>query len=245
MTRRDRRLLVTKLAEDVPAGPQGQPAHKAGSDLVHITAAKVEGVGGVSFATPRPSELLLHEAKATLARAARLRKQCLSQTRRRKWTQPGIDLRITNDQLVFDFFGTAMSGIVQTYTAIDARLNEFFTRPVTHKGQEIPVDQVQGYWSVERKMDYLVANSGLTWLDESSLRSDVRELKELRDMVIHIRSEHIRGGHPEFIRDGGSSLLWTRLLNEQDLERFGRLAERVLEGLRSRRPDGIDKSEGT
>src|SRR5688572_16391184 len=116
MPRRDRRYVVTTLTKDVPPGPQGQPGHKAGTEVVLITAVDVEGLGGASFATRRPSELLLHEAKSELARAVRLRSRCLRQTSRPKWTQPAITRRLTNDQLVFDFFGAAMAGVVQAYT---------------------------------------------------------------------------------------------------------------------------------
>lgn len=241
MARRDRRLLTTRLAKDVPAGQQGQPEHKAGDELVHITAVQVEDVGGVSFATPRASELILQEAKASLKRAARLRAKCLSQVRKIRWTQPGIKYRLSNDQLVFDFFGAAMSGIVDAYTAVDARLNEYFTTSITHEGQEVSTAQVQGYWSASKKLTVVVAETEYDWLADEALVARLAELKELRDIVSHVRSEHLRAGHPEFLEDGSRNLLWSRLLNDSDLERFGRLAEKLLDGLR--RPTAPDSGE--
>ena len=242
MPRRDRRYVVTTLTKDVPPGPQGQPGHKAGTEIIHITAVDVEGLGGASFATPRPSELLLHETKSELARAVRLRSQCLRQTSRPKWTQPGITHRLTNDQLVFDFFGAAMAGVVQAYTAVDARLNEFFTGPVLHKGQSVPVEQVQGFWSVDRKLEYLANSGGMGWINDEGLRDEIDDLKELRDMIVHIRTDLIRSRHPDFLKDGGEKLLWHRLLNDSDLERYGRLAERLLDALRQSTANGENQS---
>lgn len=230
---RDRRLAVTTLAQDVPPGPQGQPGHKAGTEVILVEAVQVDGLGGVSFSTPRPSELLLHEARADLKRAVRLRSRSLSQTARAQWTQPGIEFGFTNVPLLFDFFGTAMSGVMLTHAAVDARLNEFFTEPILHEGQSVSVEQIQGFWSVEKKLGLVAADAGLEALEEA-VRDEVRELKELRDMVAHIRTEYIRSRHPEFLEHGNRKLLWARLLNDSDLERFGRLAERILDGLAAR-----------
>lgn len=227
---RDRRLAVTTLAKDVPPGPQGQPGHNAGTEVVLVEAVQVDGLGGVSFSAPRPSELLLHEAKADLKRAVRLRTQSLSQTTRAKWTQPGIEFGFTNVPLLFDFFGTAMSGVILTYASVDARLNEFFTEPVLHEGQKVSVEQIQGYWSVEKKLGLVATRAGTESLAEE-VHDELRELKELRDMVAHIRTEHIRSRHPEFLEHGNRKLLWARLLNDSELDRFGRLAERILDGL--------------
>jgi hypothetical protein len=231
MPRRDRRYAVTQLAKDVPPGPQGQPGHKAGAEVVLITAVDIKGLGGTSFPTPRPSELLLHESKSDLARAVRLRTQSLRQINRPKWTQPGIAYELTNSELLFDFLGAAMIGVVQAYTAVDARLNEFFTDSVSHQGQSVPVEQVQGYWSVDKKLEYVTDATGATWFDEQRLRDELEDLKALRDMIVHVRTDTVHSRHPDFLQNGGEQLLWHRLLNDSDLERFGRLAEELLNGL--------------
>jgi hypothetical protein len=126
-----------------------------------------------------------------------------------------------------------MSGVMLTHAAVDARLNEFFTEPILHEGQSVSVEQIQGFWSVEKKLGLVAADAGLEALEEA-VRDEVRELKELRDMVAHIRTEYIRSRHPEFLEHGNRKLLWARLLNDSDLERFGRLAERILDGLAAR-----------
>ena len=51
-------------------------------------------------------------------------------------------------------------------------------------------------------------------------------------MIVRIRTDLIRSRHPDFLKDGGEKLLWHRLLNDSDLERYGRLAERLLDALR-------------
>lgn len=228
---RDRRYAVTTLASDMPAGPQGQPAHQAGAEVVLVESVQIEGLGGVGFPTPRPSELLLHAAAGDLKRATRLGRQCLSQAKAVRWTQPGIEHEITNDQLLFDFFGSAMAGLMLAYAAVDARLNELFTQPVQHKGERVPVEQVQGYWSAQRKLEHILRDRGDAWLGEEDV-AGLAELKELRDMAVHVRTEHILGRYSEFTEDGGEKLLWSRLLNESNLSRFADLAERLLDGLR-------------
>lgn len=227
---RDRRYAVTTLASDMPAGPQGQPAHKAGAEVVLVESVQIEGLGGVGFPTPRPSELLLHMAAGVLRRATRLGRQCLSQAKAVRWTQPGIEHEITNDELLFDFFGSAMAGLMLAYAAVDARLNELFTKPVEHKGEMVSVEQVQGYWSAQRKLEHILGERGDAWLAPEDV-AELAQLKELRDKAAHVRTEHILGRYSEFTEEDGEKLLWSRLLNEGNLVRFADLAERLLDGL--------------
>ena len=115
----DPRRWVTTLAADVPAGPQGQPSHKAGAEVVVLQVIPVPQVGNVSISVPRTSVLLLNQAGSHLKRAVRLRSKLPGQTRVPRWTQPGIDRYIPNEDLVFDFFEEAMAGIELAHTALD------------------------------------------------------------------------------------------------------------------------------
>jgi len=125
-----------------------------------------------------------------------------------------------------------MAGLVLAYAAVDARLNEFFRHPVEHKGETVSVEQVQGYWSVKRKIDTITRTRTLDWFDAA--RSDeLEELKMLRDMVIHIRTDQVTGRYPGFVDDGNQSILWGRLLSEADFEKYGHLAEEILDDLSS------------
>lgn len=122
--RADWRRWETTLASDVPAGPDGQPAHPAGSKIVVITAVEIPDVGGVSFPVPRPSSLLFDAAARHVKLATRLRTQAVRQTKAGQWVQPGMERSFTNEPLVMDFFREAMAGVICVHAALDNFANE-------------------------------------------------------------------------------------------------------------------------
>src|SRR5438552_2482148 len=107
--RNDRRRWVSTIAEDIPPGPQGQPAHKAGTKIYVVQIVDWDPYGKVSFPAPRPSALLLEVAGRHASRADRLQKSLPRQMTDRGWMQPVSDHRFTNEEAIFQFFEEAMA----------------------------------------------------------------------------------------------------------------------------------------
>ena len=67
-----RPIFTTYLAEDVPAGPQGQPSHKKGSALSFASQLNTTEFGNFIMTTPNPVFLFLDFAEKTIARIQEL-----------------------------------------------------------------------------------------------------------------------------------------------------------------------------
>src|SRR5688572_14772973 len=75
----ERRRWTSTLAERMPEGPQGQPAHQVGAEVTVADLVEVPNVGQVSITVARPSALLLGSATLHARKAARLREVAAKQ----------------------------------------------------------------------------------------------------------------------------------------------------------------------
>lgn len=226
--RRDRRRWTGHLSEDVPAGPQGQPAHAAGAEFAVIDLIDVPDVGAVSLSVPKPSALLLRPASAHLHRASRLRRTAASQVGRGRWVQPGFELKFTNEQVVYDFLEEAMAGIVLAHAALDNALNELLPPDfefTDEKGERWSAERIEGYMGLERRLTQVAAAA----TGRPNLRSvrpelvaEAIALKKLRDDIGHARRDRTYGG-PNLLRTVFSDLF------AYDLERVVGIVEDVSE----------------
>ena len=192
---RDRRRWTTTLAADIPPGPDGQPAHEAGAEVTVITAVNLLGVGGVSFAVPRPSTLLLEAAEQHLRVAARLRAQAVKQVRRVRWIQPGMEWSFANEQLVMDFFREAIAGIICAFAALDNLANELlpwdFAYTDPDVGQTRTREDLERNSGIELRLSRVAAlATGRTNLRtaDPELWRRLTQLKVLRDDLVHAKA---------------------------------------------------------
>lgn len=190
-----RRRWTATLAEDVPAGPEGQPAHLAGAEIVVSASVFVEGVGGISFSVPRPSALLRESAEVHVRRAVRLRAQSLKQTRRIRWSHPGMELSFSNETLVMDFFREAMAGVVCAHAALDNLANELLPTDFTFtdpKGRARSRDDLEAQSGLELRLSRVAAaatgRENLRAADPT-LWERLMALKDLRDDIAHAKAD--------------------------------------------------------
>lgn len=245
--RRERRRWTSTLAEPVPEGPGGQPAHAAGSEIAVIDVIDVPGIGPVSIPVPRPSAMLLDAAEAHLRRAERIRPTATRQVARARWIQPGFEMRFTNERLVYDFLEEAMAGVVLAHAALDNLLNELVPPDFTFtddKNQVWSAERIQGYMGVERRLTQVAPIA----TGRSDLREEaadvvhrVLELKRLRDDVGHAKYARTYGG-PDLLRTVFSDLFEADLIGfvaavEAVGDHFGQLAPIHVAGRRGQPGD--------
>lgn len=214
MSRRERRRWTSNLASDVPVGPQGQPAHMAGAAVSVIHLVTLPEIGNVSMTVPRPSSIVLDAAEKHVRRAVRLRKQLPGQTKRGRWVQKGHEVGFSNEELVYDFFEDASSGLILMHTALDNFANEQIPADFTYtlpNAQTIDRKQVEGNMSLPRRLDeVLPVVAGV-----ESLRSAapttwglLAALKEIRDDLGHVHLEQTYSG----AEDDPAESVWSRML---------------------------------
>ena len=189
------RRWSTTLAVDVPAGPEGQPAHPAGSEVTVSTSVVVEGIGGCWFSVPRPSALLREAAEHHANRAVRLRTQALKQIRRVRWSQPGFGLAFSNESLLMDFFREAMAGVICAHAALDNLANELLPAGFVFAdatGRARSREDLEATSGLELRLSRVAAAAtGRPNLRaaEPSLWARLMALKSLRDDITHAKAD--------------------------------------------------------
>lgn len=147
---RDHRRWTFTLAETVPEGPQRQPAHAAGAEMVVVHDLYLDEVGMVSMPVPKPSAMFLDLAEAHATRAQQIRPSLAGQIIPIRWGQPGsANQHFSNVELVFDYLQEAMAAVLLTYTALDNAANEAmpadFSMPDA-SGARVHRAQIEGHW---------------------------------------------------------------------------------------------------
>lgn len=185
--------LVDHITKDVPPGPEGQPAIKAGTPIHLVQVLEWEGVGRVSFSAPRTSALLFDEGRKDIQRAIRMKRTLPQQTQARANIKPFSDRAFTNDSAAYDFFQAAMAGIVLCYAALDSWANESIPEnfEMEHKDERLDRGRLEQF-GIERRLSLVLS----TVMDKPNLMTDrpeiwekVMALKSLRDDISHLRKE--------------------------------------------------------
>jgi len=228
--KREKRRWTTTLAEPIPAGPQGQPAHAAGAQVAVTHLVFLPEAGAVSMTVPRPSVLLLEAAEAHAKRATRLRKQLPNQTKHGRWVQPGHELHFSNEELVYDYFQDAMAAVLLLHTALDNFANELLPENVVlNDSAGNPVDraQIESTWGLRRRLDLVlpaVTGKASLQVAQPSAWASLMVLKDLRDDIGHIHRE------ASFTRpdEDLNSSIFSRLL-AQDLIALLKVTEEAME----------------
>lgn len=222
---RDRRRAVSELVSELPPGPEGQPGHKPGAEVVLIMGLDIPEIkeGGISIAVPNGSELLLHQSCIQAERSQKLRKAVLKSVKRSKWVQHGHEYNVS-DATAFDYFEAAMSTVVLAHAAI-----EQFSLEI------IPIDFV--FSDGTKTMDRVVLqNKGIEFrlskvaaaatgrqnlMNEHSLWHEFQYLKSIRDGIIHPSPPHV------YAQGDASETTYGLLLVEQDMQRFPKVVEQI------------------
>jgi len=226
---RERRRWTSTLAADIPAGPQGQPTHKAGATVAVIHLVVLPEIGNVSMTVPRPSSISLDAAEKHVKRAVRLRKQLAGQTKRGRWIQKRHEVGFSNEELVYDFFEEASSGLILMHTALDNFANEQIPADFTFVGsddQTIGRTQIEGRMSLPRRLDEILPDvAGVESLRtaEPMVWELLSTLKGIRDDLGHVHLEQTYTRES----DDPSESVWSRMLTA-DLEELLAAVEKAI-----------------
>jgi hypothetical protein len=143
------------------------------------------------MAVPRASVLLLRQAEKHLRRAQKLRGQLAAQIVRRQWTQPGFEQAFSNEELLFDFFEEAMSGIVLAHASLDNFANESLPSEFVftdETGKTWTREDIERWMGLEKRLQaVLSAATGRPDLARAkqALFERAMVIKDLRDDIGH------------------------------------------------------------
>lgn len=199
MTRQRRRWTST-LASPIPEGPQGQPAHEIGAVVAVTHLMKVPNVGNISSTVPKPSALLMGPAESHMRRATELQKRIPGTLKRAEWSQPGHEVSVSDEDLLFDFFEEAMAFVLLLYAVLDAWANEQLPASVVWtnpKGETFGREAIEGRLGLELRLSRVLPEAaGQSPLTEHpKFVATFKALKRIRDSVAHVHLDETYTGY--------------------------------------------------
>lgn len=132
-----RLAAVTTLAADVPATPQGAPAHKAGARVALSTAARNPRGQLIGFTAPSAVAMALNIAMRTELQARELHDKIRFVDTVTPWGS-GRGLHADDEAILFDYFEQCMIVAVFSFQALESYCNQTIA------------DKLKGTFPIER-----------------------------------------------------------------------------------------------
>lgn len=192
---------VARIAQDVPATPQGAPAHKAGTPLYVVSSVKMDNGVNIGFTLPSAPALALDIASRTAATAVELLR---SFAWRDVITPNGPGFSVSDDDIpaLFDFFQHCMVVSAFSYQALEVFCNYSIERhmkesmAVKRRGKKVILspEEIERQLSTSDKLDQVLP----TLYDTSTPKGKkvwepYRQLQQSRDSSIHLKSKDQKG----------------------------------------------------
>ena len=121
-------IFKTTLAEDMPRGPQGQPAHKKGSEVNIASMIDTKRLGRFIMVTPNPIYFYLNSAEHKIVEINKLLEKIDSTNKQVLFPgspdKPAETFRDLEDSLLYEFYEKAIEVPVMLFTAIEAFVNQ-------------------------------------------------------------------------------------------------------------------------
>ena len=196
-------IFKTTLAEDVPPGPQGQPAHKKGAEVVISSVLDSKNLGRFGMVTPNPVFFYLNYAEQNIKEGQELLKRInLSNKEWRMFgptdTNPSDKFRDLNKDQLYSYFQKAITVPIFLFTAIEAFANQLIPNHyVYHQRSKLFLWRIQKRvskleierkFSTDKKLTAVLFELKGKQIKTTSLWAQYRKLKNLRDELIHLKT---------------------------------------------------------
>ena len=195
-------IFKSTLAEDVAAGPQGQPAHKKGTEVAFASIIDTKKLGKFGMVTPNPvffylsfAEQLIDGFKAELITINSSQKE---------WhmfgptdTAPTDKFRNLDKDLLYSCIQKAMAIPIFLFTAMEAFANQMipedyiYEKEINNEIIKFDKKQIEGRIGTEEKMGVILSGIYGKELKQSPLWAIFKDLKDLRDSLVHLKTDGV------------------------------------------------------
>ena len=180
-----RPIFTTYLAEDMPAGLQGQPAHKKGSALSFACQLNTAKLGNFVMTTPNPVFLFLDFAEKTILRMQDIFPEINSSTNSVIFANEPA-LRKLDEKLLYEYLECATIVPILLCSALEAFANQLISENFIYKGKSKL--EIERYISFDDKYKKVLRKARGISIFNQPYWTDFSKTKELRDKLIHLKT---------------------------------------------------------
>lgn len=191
-------IFKTTLAKDMPPGPQGQPAHKAGSEVVISNEVKTEKLGNFLMITPNPVCFYLSIAEEEISKFKIFLDEVNLIDKKVAFPKQdgGLDVfrNLQKDEL-YKLFECAIKIPIFLYTALEAFSNQLipekYSYEIKRKGKKdrtLNREEIEQSISLKEKLSEILDRVYNVQLKKDILWQVLGDIKNLRDELIHLKT---------------------------------------------------------
>ena len=195
-------IFKTTLAEDMPPGPQGQPAHKKGSEVNMASMIETKRLGKFIMVTPNPIFFYLNSAEQKIKEIEELLKNIDSKNKQVSFQgspgKPADTFRDLDDHLLYEFYEKAIEVPVMLFTSIEAFVNQLIPTEYRYnknskwffwkKRSILNKIEVERRIGTDEKLSKVLFELRKKQIKKSHLWSDYKQIKRIRDEVVHLKT---------------------------------------------------------
>lgn len=196
-------IFRTTLAEDMPPGPQGQPAHKKGAEIVMSCVLDTSKLGRFGMVTPNPVFFYLNYAEESINNTSVLLKKIDSSNK--EWhmfaateTTPDDKFRDLDGDQIYEFLQKAIIIPIFLFTALEAFTNQLIPTNYIYKKsssllfwksfKNMNKVEIERRMSTGDKLSIILTQLRNKQIKDTHLWQKYRKLKDLRDELIHLKT---------------------------------------------------------
>lgn len=193
-------ILKTTLAQDMPPGPQGQPGHKKGAEVVVASMINSRNLGRFTVVTPNPVFFYLNSAERHILETKTLIKK-INQSNK-EWHMyndtdalPNDKFRNLNKDQLYIYIEKTILIPIFLFTAIEAFANQVIPKSATYSRVQMrwpfyvrmDREQIERYLSTGEKLSLILRNAYGKNIKGVHLWDSFRKIKRLRDELVHLK----------------------------------------------------------
>lgn len=197
-------IFKTTLAQDVPPGPQGQPGHKKGSEVVMSCVLNTKRLKKFGMVTPNPVFFYLNIAEQNINEVEDLLSRINDSNK--EWHMygatdktPADKFRNLDEDQLYTFFQKAISIPIFLFTALEAYANQLIPTDYSYqrrvkiffwaKTKKMNKVEVERRIGTDEKLSKILYDLRHKQIKDTPIWAKYKELKRLRDDLIHLKTQ--------------------------------------------------------
>ncbi len=188
-------LIETTLASDMPAGPNGQPAHKKGAGVASMQKTVSKSLGEIYFIPPNPVHLYLNHAEKLIKSRKYYFNKCKNSIIENTFPLANgktEKMRSIRDyKYICNFFERSLLIPITLFSAIESFCNQCIPEDYKYKnkkGIELNKLEIERYIGTDKKLKKILKEIFNKDITKEKIWSDFWQIKDLRDEIMHLKT---------------------------------------------------------
>lgn len=180
-------IWKTTLAKDIPPGPQGQPAHKAGAIVAIANEVSSKALGEFLLTTPNPVCFYLDIVEKNIQRRNKLVNELNKST---KIVRLKKDFKKFEETDLYELFEISIAIPIFLFTALEAFSNQLIPTNYQYASDKgiLGKIEIERKLSLDKKFKKIIDKVENKNLSKTKMWPLFMKIKDFRDELVHLKT---------------------------------------------------------